>query len=83
MADPEQALALNNLSFDLADEGRHDEALSAITETVTLYTPLVCSDPDTYRVDYGEAVELLTAHLRKFGRTDQEIADELRRLHVS
>ena len=56
---PDLAASLNNLSFQLADLGRREDALAAIEEAVSLYRQLAAARPDAFAPDLAMALNNL------------------------
>ena len=77
---PDVARSLVVQGLQHAESGDFADAVAADREAVSVYTPLISSDPNRYRDGYEQAIQSLTAHLERLGRTEQEIADELDRL---
>jgi hypothetical protein len=53
------AMSLNNLSADLADLGRREDALAAIREAVTIRRELAARWPDAYRQELEQSLQVV------------------------
>jgi tetratricopeptide (TPR) repeat protein len=68
------ARSLSNLSVQLAEAGRHDEALNAIQEAVTVYRRLATDDPPRYQRGLAMSLSNLSAQLAEAGREDEALS---------
>jgi tetratricopeptide (TPR) repeat protein len=66
---PSLAMALNNLVGILGKLGRHEEALTAATEAVTVLTPAFLADYDTF-------AEWMARLLRKYAEQCRDLERE-------
>ncbi len=67
------AMSLNNLSIRLADLGRPEQALHAITEATALYRDLAQARPDAYTPDLARSLNNLSGCLADLGRPEQAL----------
>jgi tetratricopeptide (TPR) repeat protein len=68
------AMSLNNLSADLAELGRRDEALAAIQEAAGVYRELAAARPDEFRPDLAMSLNNLSVRLGELGRREKALA---------
>ena len=71
---PNLAVALNNLSVRLADQGRHDEATVANTEAVRHYRRLAENDAAAYQPNLAISLFNLSLRLSDLGRYQEAAA---------
>ncbi|MER5399312.1 tetratricopeptide repeat protein, partial [Streptomyces sp. NPDC002599] len=57
---PDLATSLNNLSIDLGELGRREEALAAIEEAVTAYRKLADAHPDIHLAALEKSLQVLS-----------------------
>jgi hypothetical protein len=69
---------LQGLRF--AELGDFEEAVGGDREAGSVYTGRGSAEADRYRDGYQEAIQSLTQHLTRLGRTEREIDDELDRV---
>jgi hypothetical protein len=71
--DSELARHLNNLSVRLAELGRREEALDAITEAVTVNRRLVMQRPDAHLSSLALSLNNLSGRLADLGRREEAL----------
>jgi hypothetical protein len=69
--EPALAMALTNLSIDLADVGRRDEGLAAIEEAVEVRRRLAAANPAAYEPALADSLNNLSIDLAEVGRRDE------------
>jgi len=74
--EPDLAMSLNNLSIRLAEAGRREEGLAAITDAVEVYRRLAAANPAAYEPDLAMSLNNLSNRLAEAGR--REDADRAR-----
>ncbi|MER6452490.1 tetratricopeptide repeat protein [Streptomyces sp900105245] len=70
---PDLAMSLNNLSVRLGELGRHEDALAAIEEAVTVRRKLATARPDTFLPDLAMSLNNLSNLLGKLGRHEDAL----------
>ncbi|MFF8768586.1 tetratricopeptide repeat protein [Kitasatospora sp. NPDC015120] len=71
---PDLASALNNLAIQLADVGRHQEALAPAQEATTTYRALTRTNPDAHLPDLAMALNNLAIQLAEVGRHQEALS---------
>ncbi|HEY6795110.1 MAG TPA: tetratricopeptide repeat protein, partial [Kineosporiaceae bacterium] len=71
---PDLAMSLNNLSNRLADLGRREEALAAITEATEALRELAAARPDAFLPDLATSLNNLSVMLADLGRREEALA---------
>ena len=69
--EPDLAMSLNNLSVDLADAGRRDEALTASQDAAKIRRRLAAANPAAYEPDLAMSLNNLSNRLAEAGRKDE------------
>ncbi|WP_030234056.1 tetratricopeptide repeat protein [Streptomyces sp. NRRL S-455] len=64
---------MNNLSADLWQLGRREDALTAIEEAVTLYRELAAARPDAFLPDLASSLNNLSVWLGELGRREDAL----------
>jgi tetratricopeptide (TPR) repeat protein len=64
-------MSLNNLSADLSDLGRREDALTAGEEAVAAYRALAAARPDAFLPDLARSLTNLTSRLADLGRREE------------
>ncbi|HEY0169173.1 MAG TPA: tetratricopeptide repeat protein [Jatrophihabitans sp.] len=70
---PHLSSALNNLSIRLADLGRREEALIAITEATDHYRALATAQPEAFTSDLATSLNNLSNRLADLGRREEAL----------
>jgi tetratricopeptide (TPR) repeat protein len=70
---PDLAALLHNLSLQLADLGRREDALAAAEEAVGIYRKLAAARPDAFRPDLAGSLTNLSAYLGELGRPEDAL----------
>ncbi|WP_432523005.1 tetratricopeptide repeat protein [Kineococcus sp. SYSU DK006] len=70
---PDLAGSLNNLSNRLANLGRREEALEAITEAVAVHRQLAAVRPDTFLPDLAGSLNNLSVRLSDLGQREEAL----------
>ena len=68
------AMSLNNLSLQLADLGRPEEALAAIQEAAEVYRELAAARPDAFWPGLAASLNNLSIRLADLGRPEDGLA---------
>lgn len=76
------ASAMINLSADLADLDRHEEAAEATAQAAEIRERLAAVDLERYGPEYARALELLAERSERIGRYDDAVAAADRRAQV-
>lgn len=70
---PKLASGLNNLSIRLGALGRHEDALTAIQEALTVRRELAAARPDTFLPDLATSLNNLSILLSQLGRSEDAL----------
>ncbi|MGP3947059.1 tetratricopeptide repeat protein, partial [Streptomyces sp. 6N106] len=79
---PGLASSLNNQSVRLADLGRREKALAAITRAVEIHEALAKQQPDTFLPDLANSLNNQSVHLAALGRREEALAAITRAVEI-
>ncbi len=65
---------LNNLANKLSNLGKHDEALTAAKEAVTIQRALADDRPDAFKPNLAGVLNTLASSLSNLGKRDEALA---------
>ncbi|MFF0186662.1 tetratricopeptide repeat-containing serine protease family protein, partial [Streptomyces sp. NPDC005244] len=71
---PDFATSLSNLSVRLGELGRHEDALAAIEEALTVRRKLAAARPDAFLPDLATSLHNLSVRLWELGRHEEALA---------